>query len=316
MSRNEKLIFTAVAAPLLLLYLATAPSTVYWQDSGIYLAGVKTLGVIYPPGYPLYLVLARVWVEIVSRLTFNLFTFAYYVHSLSALFGSLSAAIVSLAVYKLLKYKTQKGFVAIPIITGLFCGVSYSLWSQSINSEVYALSGLFASLIYFFLLNILLDDRQKALKRNILALVAVLGLSMANHPSAILFFPVILYFAYIYKLPHKFVAQHKLRSVITLLLVFLLTAALPYSYLFIRSNAEPFYLWNKIDNLGALLYHVAGREYSSAEISFTLHNFSRLISYPVLFWQEYYLLTPLFFLGAYVLYKHSARTKLYTEINQ
>ena len=43
------------------LSLWTAGSHLYWQDSGIFLVAVKELGVLYPPGFALYVLLCKAW---------------------------------------------------------------------------------------------------------------------------------------------------------------------------------------------------------------------------------------------------------------
>jgi len=66
------------------LSLATAGSHASWQDSGLYLTAVKELGVLYPPGFGLYLLLCRLW-----TLVFGFVEFTLAVH----LFSSLCAAL-------------------------------------------------------------------------------------------------------------------------------------------------------------------------------------------------------------------------------
>src|SRR5512142_2000566 len=68
------------------IYLLTLAPTVYTFDSAEFATGAYVLGIIHPTGYPLYLVLAK------------LFTFipvgdvAYRVNLLSALFGAVTVA--------------------------------------------------------------------------------------------------------------------------------------------------------------------------------------------------------------------------------
>ena len=37
----------------------------YWQDAGIYLSAIKTLGVAYPPGFPLYVMGGWLWAQVI-----------------------------------------------------------------------------------------------------------------------------------------------------------------------------------------------------------------------------------------------------------
>ena len=76
----QLLIFLSVFIPVYLVYGLTWPPTLYWQDAGIYLSAIKTLGVAYPPGFPLYTMLGFVWTKLIP-----LGNFTQKVHAFSAL---------------------------------------------------------------------------------------------------------------------------------------------------------------------------------------------------------------------------------------
>ena len=79
------------------LSLSTVGSHVYWQDSGAFLCAVKELGVLYPPGYVFYLLLCKLWTQL---LFFVDFTPA--VHLFSSLCTALAAAFLTAAIRALL----------------------------------------------------------------------------------------------------------------------------------------------------------------------------------------------------------------------
>ena len=56
----------------LTLSLCTVGGTVYWQDSGFFLSGVKDPGVLYPPGFVLYLIVCKAWTLLLGFLDFTL----------------------------------------------------------------------------------------------------------------------------------------------------------------------------------------------------------------------------------------------------
>ena len=56
----------------LVLSFCTVGTTVGWQDSGFFLAGVKDLGVLYPPGFVLYLLLCKAWTAVLGFVDFTL----------------------------------------------------------------------------------------------------------------------------------------------------------------------------------------------------------------------------------------------------
>ena len=53
------------------LSLSTIGRQVYWQDSGIFLSAVKDLGILYPPGFILYVVLCKLWTVLFFFLDFT-----------------------------------------------------------------------------------------------------------------------------------------------------------------------------------------------------------------------------------------------------
>ncbi len=318
--------------PLFLLYLYTCPSTVFWQDSGIYLAGVKTLGIIYPPGYPLYLISAKVWVAIFSFATANKFTYAWYVHSFSALMGVIACYFVFLTVTNLtlfierILYSTNKKYVLLPANSRLIisltaayaCGFSYSLWSQSINSEVYSMVGMFASITFYLIINLLVikyrkdwGDAKVNYFKTLIMLTVVTSLSFANHPlSVIISIPVIWVVLRIIGL-HS-IRQFGVTRILILGLAFILIVGGCYSFLFIRSGAERYYLWNRIGSVDSFWYHITGREYyqGNSPIGF---SFQRFISFFVLFFQEMFVAAPiLLILGIRSLKRISNHTRTLT----
>src|SRR3954469_21616551 len=74
------------------LSLSTAGGHVYWQDSGFFLVAVKELGVLYPPGFALYVLLCKAW-----TLALWWVDFTYAVHLFSATCAALAAGRIAVA---------------------------------------------------------------------------------------------------------------------------------------------------------------------------------------------------------------------------
>ena len=84
MNRRPVLVAGGVGVAAFLLYLFCAhPSLSPYRDSGDMAASAWTLGVAHPPGYPLYLLLGRLWAWFLV-----LGGVAYRLHVLSALAGA------------------------------------------------------------------------------------------------------------------------------------------------------------------------------------------------------------------------------------
>ena len=58
---GDRGIATGLAVAFLAVYAAGACRTIYVGDSGELVAAVATLGIPHPPGYPLYVLLGKLW---------------------------------------------------------------------------------------------------------------------------------------------------------------------------------------------------------------------------------------------------------------
>lgn len=256
----NKKIFLLIFLPVFWLYARTAPDTVYWQDAGIYLAGLKSWGIVYPPGFPLYMILAGIW----SKLFSGWGSFAYVVHLFSGFCGAAAAGVVGLIAFELIpKNKTVSIFG--PLVAGWAAGLSYSLWAQSINAEVYSLAGLLMMLTIWFVLRA--KFRWAAV---------VWGLSFGVHPVTFVLAPIMLWH----------VRQERLK----LALIFIFFGLISYIYMPIRSAANPAYMWSKIDSLSGFVGAVTGVEYFTRDRAINLFDYKKIMGYPWLFIQEFYAL--------------------------
>ncbi|MBZ0272088.1 DUF2723 domain-containing protein, partial [bacterium] len=92
MTRRGNIVLAAsVFVPAFAVYAITAPRTVGWQDSGLFLAAIRDLGVPYEPGFPVYIVAAKLFTYLTAFLDFTL-----RVHLFSAACGAGAAAVVAL----------------------------------------------------------------------------------------------------------------------------------------------------------------------------------------------------------------------------
>src|SRR5574341_407899 len=165
----------------LLVYILTLAPTIYWQDSSAFVAASYTLGIPFSPGFPIYILLGRI---------FSLFPSshpAWSINFMSAFWGSLSLAILFLLVAQILRRgsSTNLSFGHSTIIASfiLFFGFTTSFWSQTFRAEVYSLNFLFTVMLIFFLWKWSENREEDAAKSwRFFALFAFLwGLSSANH---------------------------------------------------------------------------------------------------------------------------------------
>ncbi|MDX1607692.1 MAG: DUF2723 domain-containing protein [Candidatus Spechtbacterales bacterium] len=138
------------------LYISTAsPVATNYADSNELITASYTLGIPHPPGYPLYVLIGKLF----SFIPVGTIAFRYAI--MSSLFGALTVMLVYTTLTKVLsrnytdplpKLKNTKYllYVVVPALTGaLSLAFSYLFWLYSIVPEVFALSNFFAALIIY-----------------------------------------------------------------------------------------------------------------------------------------------------------------------
>jgi hypothetical protein len=176
--------FLVPGAPFALsltLSACTIGTTVSWQDSGFFLAGVKDLGVLYPPGFVLYLVLCKAWTLLLGFLDFTLAA-----HLFSAFCAAGAAASIALAARDLLRtegrlFRVGLGGGDLPaIVAGCLAACGYTFWSSALLAKGYAFLYLILSLLLWRIIRA--DATEKG--RDFTIVAVLIGLAWAAHPSA------------------------------------------------------------------------------------------------------------------------------------
>ncbi|MCB0351125.1 MAG: DUF2723 domain-containing protein [Bdellovibrionales bacterium] len=150
---------------IFIAYAVTAPHTVTFEDSGIFLTTSSQLGIPHPPGYSLFTILGFIFSKI------PISTVAYRIHLMNALFGALSCTLL----YRiLLSFNLRKVIAA---GSALALGFSFTFWSQSIIAEVYALHALIVlAMIWILVRNKIIEN-----KYDFLLIGLLFGLGLTNH---------------------------------------------------------------------------------------------------------------------------------------
>lgn len=133
--RAAVLVPLAVCVVLLLVYLATLLPTMVDQDSGELVAAVHVQGIPHPTGYPLWLLLGRLFDYLPVG-----HTSAYRVGLASAVPAAAAGGVVSLIGLAL------TGQVVPAAAAGLTFGLWFPCWSQAVRAEVYGLGALLFAL--------------------------------------------------------------------------------------------------------------------------------------------------------------------------
>lgn len=243
--KNSRLILGLLLSfTFLLAYLRTMAPTVTFQDSGDFISSAYVLGIPHPPGYPLYMLLGK------------LFTFfpggniAQRVTLISVLFAALSGLIIYLLMSEL------TGRTVPSLATALIFAFSRTFWSQSVIVETYSLNIFFTSLLILLLLK--WEKAEPPGKPTYLLLFFfVYGLSLTNHLSVVLLIiPFLLFFLDSNPFP-----MHR-RTYVFICLCILIPMTL-YLYLPLRASAHPLKDWGDPHTLVRFLKHVTVSQYQS-----------------------------------------------------
>jgi tetratricopeptide (TPR) repeat protein len=170
----------------LLLSVSTVGSHVGWQDSGFFLVAVKELGILYPPGFVLYVLLCKAW-----TLALWFVDFTYAVHLFSSVCAAAAAGTIAVAARDLLKtdgpifrtVRMENGPASwVGASVGCLAAAGYTFWASAILAKVYAFYFLMLSLLLWRLIR----ADQKGRPRDFTIVAVLIGLSWQAHPSAAL----------------------------------------------------------------------------------------------------------------------------------
>lgn len=280
--RSSKLLMIAVPAITFVIYLFTLRPTVGWVDSGEIATGCYYLNILHPTGYPLYTLIGNLFTRLpIGRVIFR-------VNLASAFFSALAAMFCFLTVERL-----SRSWVSALVATAMFA-FSFTIWSISVDAEVFGLTAGYITLIGYLLAGWEPDDYPHRL----LFTAYLLGLSLTNHLSVI----SAVAGAIVYTLTRR----RYLPLLLALLVCFVLGLT-PYLYLLIRSHDWPLMNWGNPHNLERLFWHITGKQYQvwifTLPWSEMLNNIAKALG--TLVQELYYLLVPLFFWGGWSLFKRN-----------
>lgn len=221
--RSDAARAAAVAALPLAVYVAGACRTVYVGDSGDLLTAVAVLGIPHPSGYPLYVLLTRVW----STLLFFL--------PLPWSASLFSAACAAGAVFFLYLAAREAGASPIPSAGAAWIfAFGGSLWGEANVQRVYALNALFLAAALFLVLRWRRTERDRDL---VLAAFAC-GLGASNHLEMAVAGLAI--GAWSVATRPAILKRWRLAAACVLAA---LAGLLPYAYLPLRARARPLLEW-------------------------------------------------------------------------
>ncbi|PKK91995.1 MAG: hypothetical protein CVV64_00850 [Candidatus Wallbacteria bacterium HGW-Wallbacteria-1] len=228
----------AIFTALFLFYLLTMAPGLTFGDSGELAAAAWHLGVAHPPGYPAWVIPARVLASVIpmGSVAFrtNLFSVLLTSGALAVCFSCLGRIGVS--------SRVSLGIVLLAATTPV-------LWSASVITEVYALNFLFFSLFMWAIAS-LQGAEGPGRGRLIMLMALVSGLALCNHTTSLCLVPVWI------------LVSLRQRDFMRSLLAFITGLSL-LGAMVLMSASHPAMNWGRPANMSRWLHTVTRAQYGS-----------------------------------------------------
>ncbi len=236
-----------------LIYISTIlPGMGYSGDAAKFQYVGKILGIPHAPGYPLYVLLNRLFVS------FPFKSVAFRANFMSLFFG-----LITLVFFYLILNELEIPFF-LAFWTTLIFAFSFTFWTQNLVAEVYTLNSLFLAMIIYFVVKWLKTGNESFFYGGLF----LLGLSLAHHLTIILLAPS-LFFLILYYKPSLFL---NLKSWLVGFLS-LLAGLIPYSYLFIRTRWQAPYVEAPVRNFNDLIKTITAKRFQDKLFAFNWQEF-------------------------------------------
>lgn len=243
---REALFPAAIGLGALAVYVRSLYPDLAGGDSGELTAAAATGGVIHPPGYPLYALLARA----LSWLPMG--TVAWRVNLLSAVCDAGAAALLALAVAR------WSGSRGAGLTSAALFALSPLVWTYAVSAEVFALNNLFCALLLW--LAVLYDERAR--RRYALLFAAAFGLALCNHHTIVFTaLPLAAWMAW------RARREPKRGPMAGRVAASFAAGLLPYLYLPIAARSNAVVTWGEASAWPGFWTHVLRREYGTFQLA-------------------------------------------------
>lgn len=249
----------AVALAATAVYVLTLEPTVSFWDCGEFIATSYGLQVGHPPGAPTYQIVAHCFTLLAGGDPARV---AWWSNALSALCGGLTAMFLFWTLLRLVGSTWQ---AVVASLVGTACYVLCdTAWFSAVESEVYAMAMLLASIIVWAMLRWAQADEACGAHRWLLLIALLLGLSVGVHQLCLLTVPtlIVIYIA------HR--RGHAARAVrlchIPLMVGLFLLGLSTYAIIPIRAAAHPPINMGAPSNNAAFKAYVQRDQYEKAPL--------------------------------------------------
>ena len=237
MSKKHIIIAAIIFFSAFLFYCITSGTTVAFGDSGEFITASSNMGILHPPGYPLYSILGKFFTFIPAGNT------AFRVNMMSAFFGALTLFFIYLIMINI------TDSIPAAVISAACLLFSNTFWYYSHYAKGYTLNLFFLSLLIFCAL------KHKENNKWIYLWGFLFGLACTYHyQSTVILLPA---FAYIFLIEKKMKIKDFLIAVLVGSLALLL-----YLFLPLRAMTSPeLYHWGDPTTFSGFKEIVTGKIY-------------------------------------------------------
>lgn len=219
----DKVIAVILLLAALIAYISTLAPTLLDGDAALFQYIPLTLGITYPTGYPVYILVSKIWL--------TLFPFGEIAWRMN-LFSALSAAFAMPIFYTVAHRILRNRWGALSAVL-LFSTLS-TYWRWATSAKIYTFNILLFSIVLYFAT---LPQNPKHKTRNAMLTAFFLGLQMGVHSTTLLLLPGIIALFWANNpsfISHGF-RKSNLKSGLGILAAFAIPASL---YLYIPIRAE------------------------------------------------------------------------------
>ncbi|PKL91945.1 MAG: hypothetical protein CVV21_04135 [Candidatus Goldiibacteriota bacterium HGW-Goldbacteria-1] len=246
------------------LYLKTLCPGVYFGDSGELIAMAYTLGIPHPTGFPLYILLSKLFLYI------PIANPAFRMNLMSAVFAAASIVLLYHCVLLVLRNAEDRKLKHMAaVFAALLFMFSYTLWSQSGIARIYSLNAFFClAALGSFLKYSMENGRFKYL----VLLGFITGLGAGLHLSFIIF-SALLWLSII-------ISERKnLLKKIPAIIFFMAAGASVYLYIFIRGLSDTVLSWKTFTRLADFFGYFSQKDYSGKMFTRDLLGYITFLGY-------------------------------------
>ncbi|MEM9722584.1 MAG: DUF2723 domain-containing protein [Bacteroidota bacterium] len=210
-----------------IVYLATmAPTASFW-DCGEFIACSNELEVSHPPGAPFFVLLGRLFAmstQDPGQVAFRVNLLSVFAGAFTALFTcwiSMILAFRTLEKEAFSAVEKKWGSIIAGVVAGLCCTFADSIWWNSVEAEVYALSSFFTAIVVWLMLKWQARTNQPDHLKWIILIAYLMGLSIGVHLLNLLTLPALglIYYFHTYKFSWKGFFLTLFLSIIALLFI-------------------------------------------------------------------------------------------------